>query len=55
MQAGGAPVFDELVKAEPAVPVSAGDGLGHMGFYQMPVENDCDCQPDPTHVMWARS
>ena len=33
------PVFDELVKAEPAVPVSAGDGLGHMGFYQLPLEN----------------
>ncbi|AIR02403.1 hypothetical protein LG71_22010 [Pluralibacter gergoviae] len=32
-------MFDEVVNAEPAVPVSAGDGLGHMGFYQSPLEN----------------
>ncbi|WP_199533716.1 glycoside hydrolase family 19 protein [Pluralibacter gergoviae] len=38
-QAGGAPVFDAVVNAGPAVPVSAGDGLGHMGFYQVPLEN----------------
>ena len=32
-------MFDEVVKAESAVPVCAGDGLGHMGFYQLPQEN----------------
>ena len=36
---GGEPKFDEVVKAEPAIPVSAGDNLGHMGFYQLPLED----------------
>ncbi|WP_054181236.1 glycoside hydrolase family protein [Trabulsiella odontotermitis] len=36
---GSEPVFNEVYVPPSPVPVSAGDGLGHMGFYQLPEEN----------------
>lgn len=36
---GGDPSFDTVCVPTVAVPVSAGDSLGHMGFYQLPEEN----------------
>ncbi|KLR34504.1 glycoside hydrolase family 19 protein [Enterobacter kobei] len=35
----GEPVFDTVCVPPVAVPVRAGDSLGHMGFYQLPEEN----------------
>lgn len=36
---GGEPSFDTVCVPTVAIPVSAGDSLGHMGFYQLPEEN----------------
>lgn len=36
---GSEPVFNEVHVPSTPVPVSAGDSLGHMGFYQLPEEN----------------
>ena len=36
---GSAPVFNDVYVPPVPVPVSAGDSLGHMGFYQLPEEN----------------
>ena len=36
---GSEPSFDTVCVPPIAVPVSAGDSLGHMGFYQLPEEN----------------
>ncbi|WP_157093224.1 hypothetical protein [Buttiauxella noackiae] len=33
------PAFGEVVKATPPVAISAGDGIGHMGFFQLPEDN----------------
>lgn len=33
------PVFNDVYVPSAPVPVSAGDSLGHMGFYQLPEEN----------------
>ncbi|WP_297197555.1 chitinase [uncultured Pluralibacter sp.] len=35
----GEPIFDTVCVPSVAIPVNAGDGLGHMGFYQLPEEN----------------
>uniref|UniRef100_A0A483MQK7 TtsA-like Glycoside hydrolase family 108 domain-containing protein n=61 Tax=Enterobacterales TaxID=91347 RepID=A0A483MQK7_KLEPN len=36
---GNEPVFNDVYVPSAPVPVSAGDSLGHMGFYQLPEEN----------------
>ncbi|WP_227818491.1 glycoside hydrolase family 19 protein [Klebsiella pneumoniae] len=36
---GNEPVFNDVYVPSVPVPVSAGDSLGHMGFYQLPEEN----------------
>lgn len=36
---GSEPVFNDVHVPSTPVPVSAGDSLGHMGFYQLPEEN----------------
>jgi len=36
---GSEPVFNDVHVPPAPVPVSAGDSLGHMGFYQLPEEN----------------
>ncbi|EOJ0057875.1 glycoside hydrolase family 19 protein [Cronobacter turicensis] len=36
---GSEPVFNDVYVPSEPVPVSAGDSLGHMGFYQLPEEN----------------
>ncbi|EOW6644722.1 glycoside hydrolase family 19 protein [Cronobacter muytjensii] len=36
---GSEPVFNDVYVPSVPVPVSAGDSLGHMGFYQLPEEN----------------
>lgn len=36
---GSEPVFNDVYVPATPVPVSAGDSLGHMGFYQLPEEN----------------
>ncbi|WP_230979167.1 glycoside hydrolase family 19 protein, partial [Intestinirhabdus alba] len=36
---GGSAVFDRVCVPASPVPVSAGDGIGHMGFHQLPEEN----------------
>ncbi|MCE0828746.1 hypothetical protein LVQ78_22330 [Buttiauxella sp. A2-C2_NF] len=37
-EASGSPTFNEVV-SDVGIKVKAGDGLGHMGFYQLPEEN----------------
>ncbi|MFZ4833741.1 hypothetical protein [Rouxiella sp. Mn2063] len=36
---GSQPVFGEVVKPLTPIAISAGDSIGHMGFYQLPEEN----------------
>lgn len=36
---GSEPVYNDVCVPSSPVPVSAGDSLGHMGFYQLPEEN----------------
>jgi hypothetical protein len=36
---GGQPVFGDVVKPSTPIAISAGDSIGHMGFYQLPEEN----------------
>lgn len=36
---GSEPVLGEVVIPPSPIPVSAGDGLGHLGFFELPVEN----------------
>ncbi|WP_233208945.1 hypothetical protein, partial [Erwinia sp. B116] len=36
------PVFDEVVIPPTPVAVNAGDGIGHMGFYQLPTERESE-------------
>jgi hypothetical protein len=37
-EASGSPTFNEVV-SDVGIKIKAGDGLGHMGFYQLPEEN----------------
>ena len=36
---GNEPIFNDVHVPTSSIPVSAGDSLGHMGFYQLPEEN----------------
>jgi len=37
--AGGQPAFGEVVVPQPAISISAGDSIGHLGFFELPEEN----------------
>lgn len=36
---GTEPTFDGVVKPATAIPISAGDSIGHLGFYELPTDN----------------
>lgn len=36
---GAQPTFGDVVKPATAIPISAGDSIGHLGFYELPTEN----------------